>query len=255
MKFTIFLLIITLSINVCAYALNDDKDLMLYLPFDEGKGEMAMDASGNDLEAVLHGAAWSNDGKIGSCVHIADTEKYVEIDSVPELDITKELTIQAWFLPEQNQGDSNLMGRRTPGNQGGYVLQWSSQFTGAPQIETWIDIGGFKGTRNMQTIKPDLNEWFHISSTYDGKFIRQYINGDLDVEFDAPDGQITSVDIVFRIGKSQTGLAGAVGFVDEVSIYKRALTQDEIKSDMDNGVFFDVSPGGKLATTWGQLKR
>lgn len=255
MKFTIILLLITLSISVCAYALNDDKDLMLYLPFDEGNGDVAMDVSGNDLEATLNGATWSKEGKIGGCVHIPDTEKFVEIDSVPELDITDEITIQAWFLPEQNQGDSNLMGRRTPNNVGGYVLQWSSQFTGSPQIETWIHIGGFQGTRNKQTIKPELNEWFHVSSTYDGNVIRQYINGDLDVEFDAPDGKITSVDIVFRIGKSQTGLAGAVGFVDEVSIYKRALTQDEVKSDMENGVFFDVSPGGKLATTWGNLKR
>lgn len=249
MKLTILLLIIVLSISYNAWAINDDKDLMLYLPFDEGNGDVAMDASGNDLEATLNGATWSKDGQIGGCVHIPDTEKYVEIDSVPELDITDEITIQAWFFPEQNQGDSNLMGRRTPANVGGYVLQWSSQFTGAPQIETWIHIGGFQGTRNKQTIKPELNKWFHVSSTYDGKVIRQYINGELDVEFDSPDGNITSVDIVFRIGKSQTGLAGAVGFVDEVSIYKRALTQDEVKSDMENGVFFDVSPGGKLATT------
>ncbi len=70
---------------------------MLYLTFDEGNGDTAMDASGNDLEAKLHGATWSEDGKIGGCIHIADTEKYVEIDSVPELDITGELTIQAWF--------------------------------------------------------------------------------------------------------------------------------------------------------------
>lgn len=255
MKFTIVLLLSIICLSPIAWGINDDKDLMLYLPFDEGQGEKAMDASGNDLEAMLHGATWSKEGKIGGCVHITDTEKYVEIESVPELDITSEITIEAWFLPEENQGDSNLMGRRTPANVGGYVLQWSSQFTGAPQIETWIHIGGFQGTRNKQTIKPELNEWFHVASTYDGNFIRQYINGKEDVAFDAPNGEITSVDIVFRIGKSQTGLAGAVGLVDEVAIYSRALTEDEINSDMNNGVFFDVSPKGKLATTWAKLKR
>ena len=48
---------------------------MLYLPFDEGKGDSAMDASENDLEAVLHGATWSEDGKIGGCVHLSDTDE------------------------------------------------------------------------------------------------------------------------------------------------------------------------------------
>lgn len=255
MKYTIILLLVTLFISLSVWAINDDKDLMLYLPFDEGKGDSAMDASGNDLEAVLHGATWSEDGQIGGCIHLSNTENYVEIESVPELDITGEITMQAWFFPEQDQGDSNLMGRRTPGNIGGYVLQWSSDFTGAPQIETWIHIGNFQGTRRMQTIKPELNKWHHVAATYDGNVIRQYIDGKLDVEFDAPNGEITSVDIVFRIGRSQTPLAGTVCLVDEVAIYSRALTEDEIKSDMNNGVFFDVSPREKLATTWANLKR
>ena len=35
-----------------------------------------------------------------------------------------------------------------------------------------------------------------------------------------------------------------VGLVDEVAIYNRALTVDEINQDMENGVFFAVSPKG-----------
>ena len=84
--------------------------------------------------------------------------------------------------------------------------------------------------------------------------IRQYIDGKLDVEYKPPAGKINSIDVVFRIGKAQTGLKGMVGLVDEVAIYNRALTVDEINQDMDNGVFFAVSPKDKLATTWGQLK-
>ena len=45
-----------------------------------------------------------------------------------------------------------------------------------------------------------------------------------------------------------------VGLVDEVAIYNRALTVEEINQDMENGVFFAVSPKDKLATTWGKLK-
>ena len=245
---------IALILTVNAWALNDDKALMLYFTFDEDNGGKVKDVSGNNIEGTLEGAVWSKDGKIGGAVHLEGIDKFVEVDAVPELDINDELTIQGWFFPEESQGDSNLMGRRSSANVGGYCLQWSAQFTGAPQIETWINIGGWQGSRNKQTIKPALEEWHHVASTYDGDKIRQYIDGKLDVEFEPPNGKINSIEVVFRIGKAQTGLDGMIGLVDEVAIYNRALTVDEINQDMENGVFFAVSPGGKLAITWGQLK-
>ena len=255
MKFIITVLsFIVLILTVNAWALNDDKALMLYFTFDEDNGGKVKDVSGNNIEGTLEGAVWSKDGKIGGAVHLEGIDKFVEVDAVPELDINDELTIQGWFFPEESQGDSNLMGRRSSANVGGYCLQWSAQFTGAPQIETWINIGGWQGSRNKQTIKPALEEWHHVASTFDGDKIRQYIDGKLDVEFEPPNGKINSIEVVFRIGKAQTGLDGMIGLVDEVAIYNRALTVDEINQDMENGVFFAVSPGGKLAITWGQLK-
>ena len=250
----IVLFVITLSFSVSAWVINDDDALMLYFTFDEDEGGKVTDVSGNNLEGVFEGAVWSKDGKFGGAVYLEDTERFVEVDAVPELDITDELTIQGWFFPEESQGDSNLMGRRSGGNVGGYCLQWSAQFTGAPQIETWINIGGWQGSRKLQTIEPELEEWHHVSSTYDGDMIRQYIDGELDVEF-GPAGKINSIEAVFGIGKGQTGLTGMVGLVDEVAVYNRALTVDEINQDMENGVFFAVSPKDKLATTWGKLKR
>lgn len=254
MKLIIFLLLIAFSLSVNAWALNGDKALMLYFTFDEDNGGKVKDVSGNNIEGTFEGAVWSKDGKIGGAVHLEDSEKFVEVDAVPELDITDELTIQAWFFPEESQGDSNLMGRRSSANVGGYCLQWSAQFTGAPQIETWINIGGWQGSRNKQIIKPELEAWHHVASTYDGDMIRQYIDGKQDVEFKPPAGKINSIEEVFRIGKAQTGLPGMIGLVDEVAIYNRALSVDEINQDMEKGVFFAVSPGDKLATTWGKLK-
>lgn len=250
---TVFCLI-ALSLSLNTWAINDDKALMLYFTFDEDNGGKVKDVSGNNIEGTLEGAVWSKDGKIGGAVHLEDSNKFVEVDAVPELDITDELTIQAWYFPEESQGDSNLMGRRSSANVGGYCLQWSAQFTGAPQIETWINIGGWQGSRNKQTIKPDLEKWHHVSSTFDGAMIRQYIDGKLDVEFAPPKGKINSIEVVFRIGKAQTGLPGMIGLVDEVAIYNRALSVDEINQDMENGVYFAVDPKDKLATTWGKLK-
>ena len=70
--------------------------------------------------------------------------------------------------------------------------------------------------------------------------VRQYINGKLDAEFAPPKGKINRIKAVFRIGKAQNGLPGMIGLVDEVAIYNRALTVDEIRQDMKYGVYHAV---------------
>ena len=45
------------------------------------------------------------------------------------------------------------------------------------------------------------------------------------------------------------------GIIDEVAIYNRVLTEEEIKQDMNKGILYAVSPAGRLATTWARIKR
>ncbi len=45
------------------------------------------------------------------------------------------------------------------------------------------------------------------------------------------------------------------GTMDEVAVYKRVLSAEEVKSDMEKGVTFAVSPTGSLATTWGNIRK
>ena len=45
------------------------------------------------------------------------------------------------------------------------------------------------------------------------------------------------------------------GIIDDVAIYNRALTEKEIRTDMEEGVLpLAVHPTEKLATTWGRIK-
>ena len=248
------LLVLLTSIVPLAQALNDDPALKLYFTFDEGEGNKAEDQSQSGLKGLLmDGAKFVKDGKFGGAVEFGDAGCKVVVEAAKELDITEEVTMAAWIFPLVSQHDSNVMGRRTAGNAGGYCMQWSG-FGNAAKIETWIGLPGWKGTRDIQKIAPRLKEWHHVVAIYDGKMIKQYIDGKLDASV-AGGGEIANQDVEFRVGQAQTGLPSMTGKIDEVAVYDRALDLDEIKSDMENGVFFSVDPKGKLATTWAHLKR
>lgn len=247
-----FLTLVFIAILVPASWAIDDASLVFYLPFEEGNGDVTVDQSSN-IEGQLSGATWSNEGKFGGCIHLETSTALVEFPAAPELDITEQITIEMWILPEESQDDSNILGRRSAGNVGGYCVQWSAQFTGNPQIETWLHFGGWQGTRQMQTIEPELNEWHHIAVAFDGSSLKQYVDGALDAEMPVA-GSMDSIEEVFRIGQSQTGIAGMIGRIDEVAIYNRALSESEIKEDMDRGVISPVSPAGNLVTFWGRIK-
>ena len=251
---SLILSVLLTSIVPLAQALNDDPALKLYLTFDEGGGDNAEDQSQSGLKGkLMDGAKFVKDGKFGGAVEFGDAGCKIVVDATKELDITKEVTMAAWIFPLEDQNDSNVIGLRTAGNAGGYCMQWSG-FGNAAKIETWIGLPGWKGTRNIQKIEPELEEWHHVVSTYDGKVIKQYIDGKFDTSKDFKN-DIASQDIAFHVGQAQTGLPSMFGKIDEVAIYDRALDLDEIKSDMENGVFFAVDPKGKLATTWAHLKR
>ena len=54
------------------------------------------------------------------------------------------------------------------------------------------------------------------------------------------------------IGK--TGYASALFYIDDLYVYDRAVSADEVGTIMDGGLLTPVEPQDKLATTWGQLK-
>ena len=60
----------------------------------------------------------------------------------------------------------------------------------------------------------------------------------------------------FRIGNWVLGSRGWNGVVDEAFIFERALSQEEIRTIMNQGLARarPVNPNDKVATSWGKIK-
>ena len=81
---------------------------------------------------------------------------------------------------------------------------------------------------------PTLSQWSHIVSTYDNTAIKIYVNGAL-VSSTANSGQLTQNTSSLTLGKATfAGDQYAFGKLDDIGIWNRALTQQEI-TDLFNG--------------------
>lgn len=109
----------------------------------------------------------------------------------------------------------------------------------------------------------NLGEWNHVVITYDGTVLKTYINNKLD-KIGAPidvcgNNQVLKLDTklgVGRIGANVVWTENFIGYIDEVSIYRKAISADEVQQNFESKGFEkeSVDSTGKLALTWGEVK-
>jgi hypothetical protein len=104
------------------------------------------------------------------------------------------------------------------------------------------------------------NEWQHYAGTYSraDALAVLYINGEKVGEekarLDTPiaDNWGNGARVGFNIDNKRP----FTGLMDELNVWKRGLTEEEVNAIMNDSVevFLAVEAHGKLATTWGNLK-
>lgn len=74
--------------------------------------------------------------------------------------------------------------------------------------------------------------WHHLAATWDGQKMRVYVDGELSAEREYNGAYTHPADGNIRIGYANSGVGSAMLNVDEVTIYRRALTPEEIFRDL-----------------------
>jgi Concanavalin A-like lectin/glucanases superfamily len=80
-----------------------------------------------------------------------------------------------------------------------------------------------------------LNTWSHLAMTYNGATMRLYVNGVL-VSSRAQTGNTVVSAGAVQIGGNTVWGEFFSGAIDEVRIYKRALSATEIQADMNTRI-------------------
>ena len=233
--------------------------------FDEGTGKTATDLSGNGNDGELkEGAKWE-DGQFGQAVIFDGKDDYVEIAPSPLFN-QEEFTVTFWMHPT-SVGGNNPAGKGSatlviangnPGDGGG--ANWWFEFWNGGNFEFKSCQAGCAAATTPVN-KP--NEWYFIAGIYNGTEYELYI--DATFKSKGPN-KVGAPEKGLLIGSGLCpaghGCDGGYfkGIIDDVAMFSGILSEVDLKTLMDEGVgkvlgVAPVEPIGKLATTWGNLKR
>jgi len=198
--------------------------------FDEAEGSTVVDSSGMGHDGTISGANYSwlpADGTRGSALDFNNGEQIQCVPSVA-LDLKDALTLAAWVRARRIDEYDGIVVRGTSKKAYGLQLLASGQarFVG----NGWGSPPGGEGKCKHQSEgKITTGRWHHVAVTYDGTHVRFYIDGKLDP---------SELEVHVRFGHVSEPLAmgcdlpGGIeyldGALDDVRVYNRALSADEI---------------------------
>ncbi len=204
-----------------------DKTLLGDWRFDEGGGDVASDSSGHGNDGEIHGADWVK-GKFGTALHFGGRDAYVSIPGIASLDGSNELTAEAWVYWEKGGRYPNIItgGTWCPGGFLFFVADNGCSFRLGKPGKSPLQVGKDWAETSANFFEFTPGRWYHLAATFKRPHVQTYVNGKAvgSVEWDYPIG--FSGDL--QIGTWGNPQACHNGLIDEVKLYNRALTPEEV---------------------------
>ncbi len=231
------------------------KELLLHYTFDADEGGIVTDASGNGRTGLVNGATWVADGARGGAYRFDSSEQNILADDagLPSGDAPRSLAL--WMKIDTNYpgGCTGMLGYGTD--------NYSRQFSGLgfdwrlDRDRVYFSPGGACCLTARRVPAPGT--WFHVVYTYGGNGDHHlYFNGVPSDGMSELGGPVnTLLSGVLRLGGHPNGEGPNGGYVDDVRIYGRVLSAEEIAElagpkDETPGIglvahyTFDVDEGG-----------
>ena len=218
--------------------MTDDPNLVGWWKLDEGTGKTAIDNSGYGHHGTIYGdPLWVDGYDLGALQF--DGNDRVEMPGTSAADgfaaLDGEVTWTAWFKTPGEDATQTLLAL---GPAGAAHVQGNRSVNVEPSGVIMVRGNGVDALMDVSstgTVNDD--QWHHVAVTIafesngvnDG--MKVYIDGDLGAGYEVDDidiNQYSNVagDFIFTIG--DRGGSPFIGLIDDVRIYDRVLTQDEI---------------------------
>ena len=207
-----------------------DTDLVGWWKFDETSGTIARDASGNGNDGTIKGDPMWVVGKVDGALQLDGDGDYVDVGSVGISGIDPR-TIAGWARASTTAipGFTTVFGFAPDGSTDGtyFDIEVDDMGNYVGNIQGWAGVFSVVDT-----------QWHHFAATYTGSGGSRYLDGQF---IDSAEGPIGTIDQV-RIGGRLEDTNFFPGLIDDVRIYNKALTLEEIKKVMAGSKAYEPTP-------------
>ena len=239
--------------------------LVAYWTFDTDTVKIKTEAVDllSGLAAAVHGdpeLAPASDCKVGECILLdGSVDRFLVEDSTPPtIDRDwEEISLECWvYINALDDSWNRIISLDDmPANTAVASLYYDDDDN---QHGFFIRAGGQSTQAAKDNVLEDipLEEWLHLTGTYDGSTVHYYVNGKLEKKYAMKGGKIPKGGLLLGIGDRSDGCDCDTiqGYIDEFRIYDRVLTSAEVENNM-KATGLDVSPSADhLSVTWGHIK-
>jgi len=208
------------------------------------------DVSGGDNHGSLNGQAATTTvhGVIGQALEFDGANDYVEVEDDSSLDLSSSLTVGAWINAQSlktsdvTQWDSLVTkggDGETAADNHNFALAYNGH-SGFGTVNRWVFLLENSSGSNCNLVgnaAASLNTWYHVVGVFDddNNAIRIYVDG-AEQNSGACSLTVNTNDLPVRFGDDQSSPGTPFdGTLDDVRIYNRALSADEVSRLYDLG--------------------
>ncbi len=233
-----------------------DADLILYYDYEAVSGDNAIDNSGKGRVGTINGAVEIvADGERGNVAHF-ESGSFIDLDG-PNWPADEQpidgMSLVAWVNVESLAGDHAIFNARAADDT--WLIH--PEVRGGDGNFRWLlRSAGGNTIFDVRAGAAEDNTWIHFAGVYDtsdGAVL--YINGENVGEGAAGADIAEDWGKGARVGYNVDNARPFTGMMDDLNIWKRGLTQEEVEVIMEFGPLPQaVDPNGKMATAWAAVK-
>jgi len=212
----------------------NDPNLVGWWSFDEGSGIHAVDWSGHDNHGDFVGQPLWVDGYDGGGLEL-DGNSWVDCSNPATLQIAGPITVACWVKPAELGGDQGFVALN-----GSYAFKVSDYQSSDDHLR--FTTPGVADHDAYDAVL-DSGEWRHVAVTFEPNQTKGavfYING---AEAGRLDASVMNVGSgPFLIGNNQWANQTYRGLIDDVRVYNKVITAEEIALAMRQDLSIAWSP-------------
>jgi len=200
-----------------------------YWKFDEGEGTIAYD-SVSENDGTIYGATWAS-GIVDGALSFDGVDDYVSLSHSDAFNFgAADFTVNLWAKFTSTSGAQVFLGRNGQSDR-----SWSFYYSNSNLRFAWQGVAYHD---EPFAWIPSTDRWYHIAILRNGIDLKAFVDGSqIANTYNIGTDTVREATSVFYIGENVEDRGYYFnGTIDEVAIYNRALTAEEIQQQYQNGL-------------------